>query len=138
SRLSGMVVNQTNKGIPGVVVIATNQVTRRVHRTKSGSSGEYSLNLPTGAYRITVGAPYAARFLRVSKLPKQPYVTADAPYLAVFPPDNDYKAGNFNDVQENVIIVEGKETKLNIPAEIPKAAEKPGTNPNDKQEQPSG
>src|SRR5205085_1773794 len=65
SRLSGMVVNQTNKGIPGVVVIATNQVTRRVHRTKSGSSGEYSLNLPTGAYRITVGAPYAARFSRV-------------------------------------------------------------------------
>jgi hypothetical protein len=138
SRLSGVVVSQTKAPIAGVVVIATNQVTRRTHRTKSGSNGEYSFNLPTGAYRISLAAPYVARFLRSSNLPERQYVTADAPYLAEFPSDKDYKAGNFNAAQENVIIVEGKETKLNIPAEIPKAAEKPVTNPNDKQEQPSG
>jgi hypothetical protein len=136
-RLSGTVVNQAKAPVAGVVVVATNQVSRRTHRTKSNSSGEYSLSLPTGAYRITVEAPYAARFLRVSNLPERQYVTITTPYPATFPEEKDYKARNFNGSQENVIIEEGKETKLNIPAEIPKE-EKPPVNPNDKQDKPLG
>jgi hypothetical protein len=136
-RLSGVVVNQSKAPVANVVVVATNQVSRRTHRTKSNSSGEYSLSLPTGAYRISVEAPYAARFLRVSNLPERQYVTVDTPYPATFPEEKDYKARNFNDSQENIIIEDGKETKLNIPAEIPKE-EKPPVNPNDKQEKPLG
>ena len=136
-KLSGIVVSQTKAPLAGVVVVATNQVNRRTHRTKSDSKGEYSFDLSPGAYRISVEAPYSARFLGISGLPEQQYVTADAPYLAEFPSEKDYKAGNFNHTQENVIIVEGKETKLNIPAEIQKE-EKPATNPIDKQEGPAG
>ncbi|HJU54304.1 MAG TPA: hypothetical protein VJ715_07030, partial [Pyrinomonadaceae bacterium] len=84
-----------------------------------------------------VEAPYAARFLRVSNLPEKQYVTPDDAYEAVFPEEKDYKARNFNEDQENVIVSEGLETKLNIPAEIPKD-EKPPANPNDKREEPTG
>ena len=136
-RLSGVVVNQAKAPIVGVTIIITNQVNRRVHRTKSGAQGEYSLKLPAGAYRITVEAPYVARFLRISNLPERQYVMAGEAYAAEFPSEKDYKAGNFNDAQENVIVAESKETKLNIPAEIPKE-EKPAPNVNDKQAEPTG
>lgn len=136
-RLSGMVVNQAKAPVAGVVVVATNQVSRRTHRTKSNSAGQYSLSLPTGAYRITVEAPYVARFLRVSNLPERQYVTTTTPYAATFPEEKDYKARNFNDSQENVIIEEGKETKLDLPAEIPKEEKLP-VNQRDKQEKPLG
>ena len=136
-RISGVVVNQTKAPVAGVTVSATNQSTRSTHRTKSDSKGEYSFNLSAGAYRISVEAPYAARFLVISNLPERQYVMADTPYLAEFPSEKDYKAGNFNEYQENVIVVEGKETKLNIPAEMLKE-EKPTANPNDKQDKPPG
>src|ERR1051326_5879905 len=103
-RLTGLVINQTKTPIAGVTVIATNQVTRRTHHTKSNEKGEFSLELPAGAYRISLEAPYFARFTRVSNLPERQYVTSDNPYMAEFPSDKDYKAGNFNDAQENVII----------------------------------
>ncbi|HYJ46273.1 MAG TPA: carboxypeptidase-like regulatory domain-containing protein [Pyrinomonadaceae bacterium] len=136
-RLSGTVVGQTKAPLAGVTVVATNQVTRRTYRTKSKAQGEFSLELPAGAYRVSVEAPYFARFLRISGVPERQYVTQDNPYPAEFPAEKDYKAGSFNDAQENVIVAEGKETKLNIPAEIPKA-EKPAANPHDKQEEPIG
>src|SRR5436305_5868172 len=136
-KITGVVINQTKAPIAGVTVVATNQVTRRTYRTKSKAQGEFSFDLPAGAYRISLEAPYFARFLRISSLPERQYVTTDNPYPAEFPAEKDYKAGNFNDTQENVIVVDGKETKLNIPAEIPKG-EKAGANPNDKQEKPTG
>jgi hypothetical protein len=136
-KLTGIVINQTKAPIAGVTVIATNQVTRRIYRTKSKAQGEFSFDLPAGAYRLTVEAPYYARFLRISSLPERQYVTADNPYGAEFPVEKDYKAGNFNDFQENVIVAEGKETKINIPAETLKT-EKAVANPNDKQEKPIG
>ena len=137
-KLSGIVISQTKAPLAGVTVIATNQVTRKTHRTKSNEKGEFSLELPAGAYRISTEVPYFARFTRISNLPERQYVTVDNPYMAEFPAEKDYKAGNFNEAQENVIIVEGKETKLNIPAEMPKKEEKPTANPNDKQESPAG
>ena len=136
-RLTGVVIGPSKAPVAGVTIVATNQVSGSSFRTKSNSKGEYSLNLPTGAYRISVEAPYVARFLRVSNLPERPYVTADNPYPAIFPEEKDYKARNFNPAQENIIIELEKETKLNVPAEIPKD-EKPAANPNDRQEGPIG
>jgi hypothetical protein len=136
-RISGKVISQSKAPLGGVVVIATNQVNRRIHREKSDSTGGFSFKLPTGAYRITVEAPYVARFLRVSNLPERQYVTAAESYFAEFPAEKDYKAQNFNEAQENVIVQEGLETKLNIPAEIPKK-ESASANQNDKQEKPTG
>jgi hypothetical protein len=136
-RISGTVVSQTKAPLAGVTIVATNQVSRRTYRTKSDANGEYSLKLPVGAYRVATDTPYVARFLRVSNLPERSYVTTDAPYPAEFPAEKDYKARNFNEFQENVIVSEGLETKLNIPAEIPKE-EKAPANPNDKQEKPTG
>jgi Carboxypeptidase regulatory-like domain len=136
-RISGVVINQAKAPLAGVVVIITNQVNRRTHRTKTDAKGEYSMSLPAGAYRIKTEAPYAARFLRISNLPERQYVMAGETYAAEFPSEKDYKAGNFNDAQENVIVVDGKETKLNIPAELLKE-EKLAVNPNDKQDKPTG
>jgi hypothetical protein len=137
-RIIGTVVSQAKTPVAGVTVVAANQVTRREFRAKSDAKGQYSVKVPTGAYRVRVEAPYAARFLRVSNLPEKQYVTPDAPYEAVFPEEKDYKARNFNEEQENVIVNEGTETKLNVPAEIPKEEEKRPPNPNDKMDQPAG
>ncbi|HKQ99837.1 MAG TPA: carboxypeptidase-like regulatory domain-containing protein [Pyrinomonadaceae bacterium] len=136
-RVSGTIVNQAGAPVAGVTVVITNQVNRRTIRTKSDAQGKYSAKLGVGSYRVRTEAPYVARFLRVSNLPERQYVTADAPYEAVFPEEKDYKARNFNDTQENVIVSEGAETRLNIPAEIPKAEEL-APNPNDKQDKPTG
>jgi hypothetical protein len=136
-KVAGLVVNQSKAPASGVVIIFTNQVNRRSARTKTNAKGEYALSLPAGAYRVHVESPYVARFLRVSNLPERQYVTPDLPYPAEFPAEKDYKAGNFNDAQENVIVVEGRETRLIIPAEILKQ-EKPGRSALDKQDRPTG
>jgi hypothetical protein len=136
-RLTGVVQGQTKTPISGAEVVATNQSSRRTHRTKTDAKGEYQLSLPAGAYRIALEAPYAARFLRISNLPERQYVMAGETYAAEFPPEKDYKAGNFNDAQENVIVTEGRETKLNIPAELLKE-EKEAVNANDRQDKPAG
>jgi hypothetical protein len=136
-QISGVVVSQGKAPLSGVTIIFTNQVSRRATRAKSGAKGEYAIKLPAGAYRITLAAPYVARFLRVSNLPERQYVTAADAYAAEFPSEKDYKAGNFNDAQENVIVEDGRETKLTIPAEIPKA-EKPSPNAKDKEDRPTG
>src|SRR5205085_11819805 len=47
---------------PSVVVVATNQVTSRIARAPVKSDGSYSLNIRPGAYRLTVAAPYFAKF----------------------------------------------------------------------------
>jgi hypothetical protein len=117
-RIVGTVVNQGKGTIAGVVVISTNQVTRRTKRTRTDSSGHFVLRLPAGAYRITVDAPYVARFLQKQGAPpERNYVTADAPYLAEFPDASDYKEKNYVAFQENVVVADGQETRLNIPVE---------------------
>ncbi|HKQ51748.1 MAG TPA: carboxypeptidase-like regulatory domain-containing protein [Pyrinomonadaceae bacterium] len=137
-RITGTVVSQAKTPLAGVTVVAANQVTRREYRDKTDEKGQYSIKLPSGAYRVWVEAPYAARFLRVSNLPEKQYVTPDAPYEATFPEEKDYKARNFNDTQENVIVSEGLDTKLSVPAEIPKEEEQRAPNPNDRVEEPTG
>lgn len=136
-QLSGLVINQSKAPASGVTIIITNQASRRIKRTRSGTDGRYSIKLAAGAYRVTLDAPFVARFLRVSNLPEKQYVTPADAYAAEFPPEKDYKAGNFNDAQENVIVEEAKETRLNIPAEIRKE-EKAIANGRDQQDAPAG
>ena len=98
-RLKGVV--RTSAGAPaaGAEVVATNQVTRKVHRTRSDNDGTYSLSLPAGAYRLSL----------------------DQPNTALFDKDKNY--GDFaivrGDTLENVVIESGKDTIVDIPIAPP-------------------
>jgi hypothetical protein len=98
-RLRGIV--RTSAGAPAasVVVIVTNQVTRKISRAHTNTDGSYSLSLPAGAYRISLGQPSTALF------------------------DKDKNYGDFaivrGDTLENVIIDAGKETIVDIPIAPP-------------------
>ena len=94
-RLNGTVRAPSGAPVGGVTVIVTNQVTRKWKRTRSGSDGRYSIQLPSGAYRMKVGPPNLALF------------------------DKDKTYGDFaivkGDTLENVIIEPGKDTTIDIP-----------------------
>jgi hypothetical protein len=96
----------------GVVLIATNQVTGKWKRTRSGADGTYSLRLSAGAYRLRVAAPHVARF------------------------DKDKTYGDFaiarGQALENVIVEAGKETVVDIPldqVELKAIPQQPGDKP---------
>ena len=90
--VKGVIKNSANAPISGVRIVAVNQVTRRSAHTTSGPDGRFALNLPEGAYRISV----------------------DAPYIAIFDKGKAY--GDFaiprGETLENLIIESGKETVL--------------------------
>ena len=102
-RLKGVV--RTSAGVPaaGVVVIVTNQVTRNVRRVRTESDGSYSVQLPAGAYRLTLDQPDVAKF------------------------DKDKNYGDFafarGDTLENVIIEPDKETVVDIPLAPPQTGD---------------
>jgi hypothetical protein len=100
-RLKGTVRASAGAPASGVVVVVTNQVTRKINRTRTNSDGSYSLQLPAGAYRISLDDPHTALF------------------------DKDKTYGDFaivrGDTLENVIIEPGKETVVDIPLAPPQA-----------------
>ncbi|MDQ5843849.1 MAG: carboxypeptidase-like regulatory domain-containing protein, partial [Acidobacteriota bacterium] len=110
-RITGTVRVASGAPVPGVAVIATNQVTGKWKRTRSGSDGVYSVQLPAGAYRLRVAAPHVARF------------------------DKNKNYGEFSivrdDILENVIVEAGKETSIDIPLDQIELKETPKT-PGDK------
>jgi hypothetical protein len=63
-RLTGKVADSGGKPVSGVVVVATNQTTTERETDRTNTDGSYSIRLRSGAYRITVEAPYEARFDR--------------------------------------------------------------------------
>jgi hypothetical protein len=63
-RLTGTVTDAAGKPLAGVVVTATNQVNSDTDSATTASDGRYSMRLEAGAYRISVAAPYEARFDR--------------------------------------------------------------------------
>ena len=93
-QLKGVVRNTAGAPVGGVVVVATNQVTREKREARTAADGSYSLRLRAGAYRVRV----------------------DQPYLAKFEEGKNY--GDFaiprGDVLENLIVEPGKETSLDI------------------------
>ena len=111
-RLQGTVRVASGAPIAGVSVIATNQVTGKWKRVRSGVDGRYSFSLSPGAYRLRVGAPHFAKF------------------------DKDKNYGDFTiargEALENVIIESGKETVVDIPldqVETKEIAREPGDKP---------
>ena len=63
-KLTGKVSSADGKPMAGVVVIATNQTSPNSTKQQTKADGSYSIGLRSGAYRISVAAPYEARFDR--------------------------------------------------------------------------
>ncbi len=63
-KLTGKVIDKDGKPVAGVLVTATNQTKSDVRSQQTKSDGSYSIRLRVGAYRISVGSPYEARFDR--------------------------------------------------------------------------
>ena len=61
-RLRGTVRVASGGPLSGAVVIVTNQVNRKVRRVRVGPDGTFSIQLPTGAYRLTLEPPNVAQF----------------------------------------------------------------------------
>ena len=93
-RLNGVVRTSSGAPVAGAVVVVTNQVTRTTKRARSDSDGSYSLQLPAGAYRVTLDQPNIAQF------------------------DKDKNYGDFaiarGDTLENVIIEPNQDTTIDI------------------------
>ena len=104
-RVQGVVRSATGGQAPNVVVVITNQVTRKITRVATNADGSYSVKLPAGAYRLTL----------------------DQPYTAVFDKDKNY--GDFaivrGDTLENVVIEPGKEIVVDIAIAPPPAGAAP-------------
>ena len=63
-RLIGTVTDKDSKPVAGVTVVATNQTNSDSESRQTSSDGSFAMKLRAGAYRITVGAPYEAQFVR--------------------------------------------------------------------------
>jgi hypothetical protein len=80
-----------------LVVIATNQVTSKATRGHVSPDGSYSLRVHPGAYRLSVEAPYLAKFDKAKNYDEHALIRDDS--------------------LENVIVSEGKETKIDFAVE---------------------
>ncbi|MGI8733120.1 MAG: carboxypeptidase regulatory-like domain-containing protein [Pyrinomonadaceae bacterium] len=61
--LEGVVARDTSgTKVAGVTIVFTNQVTSEIRRVATDANGMYSIQLPPGAYRVTVEPPYRAKF----------------------------------------------------------------------------
>ncbi|HMJ25716.1 MAG TPA: carboxypeptidase-like regulatory domain-containing protein [Pyrinomonadaceae bacterium] len=81
----------------GVKVVAANQVTSNVTRTKVDANGHYSLKLGPGAYRVSVELPFTAKFDKTKNYGEHALIREDS--------------------LENVIVSDGKETKIDFVVE---------------------
>jgi hypothetical protein len=106
------VVRRANQPVAGVEVVATNQVTSRITRKRSGPDGSYVLRLARGAYRLMVSFPHRAKF------------------------DATKNYGQFvlvrGNTLENVIVEGGKESSIDIELEEKAEPETIPTRPSDK------
>lgn len=80
-----------------VPVIATNQVTSHTTQGRTDRNGRYSITLRPGAYRLSVGPPYVARFDKTKSYGEHALIREDS--------------------LENVIVSEGKETTVDFAIE---------------------
>src|SRR5438552_117125 len=103
--ISFVAVAQKRGAITGVVtppaanfiVIATNQVTSKVTTAPVSGDGRYSLRVHPGAYRLSVARPYRAKFDNAKNYGEHALIREDS--------------------LENVIVSEGKETKIDFGVE---------------------
>lgn len=104
-RVEGTVKSSTGATAAGVTVVATNQISGKSRQTRTAPDGRFSLELPAGAYRLSVAAPNSALF------------------------DKDKSYGDFTlvkgDTLENVIIEPGKVVSIDISLAPPQSDSKP-------------
>ena len=109
--ISIVAVGQKRSTITGVItpvaanliIIATNQVTSKITSTEVSADGRYLLRVRPGAYRLSVARPYRAKFDNAKNYGEHALIRQDS--------------------LENVIVSEGKETKIDFAIE--KTEEKP-------------
>lgn len=99
----GTITGVVTPPTPNVVVIATNQVTSKITRAGVRPDGRYSLSVHPGAYQLSVEAPYVSKFDKTRKYGEHALIRDDS--------------------LENVIVNEGKDTKVDFAVE--KIEEKP-------------
>ena len=92
-KISGKVTAPT----ADVIVVATNQVTSRATRARVAAGGQYSISVRPGAYRLSVAAPYVAKFDTTKNYGEHALIRDDS--------------------LENVIVREGQETKIDFAVE---------------------
>jgi len=102
----GAITGTITPATANVVVIATNQVTSKVTRTGTDGAGKYAIKVRPGAYRLSVAPPFIARFDKTKPYGEHTLIR--------------------NDSIENVIVSDGKETKIDFTVE--KIEEKPIAN----------
>src|SRR5262245_50555693 len=93
----GTISGSINPPTPGVVVIATNQVTSHATRAEVNQQGLYSLKVRPGAYRLSVESPYLAKFDKTKNYGEHALMRDDS--------------------LENVIVSAGNETKIDFAIE---------------------
>jgi hypothetical protein len=97
SQPRGEIDGKINPATAGILVMAMNQVTSRVTRAEVSGGGNYSLKVRPGAYRLSVAAPYTAKFDKTKNYGEHALVRDDS--------------------LENVIVIAGKETKIDFAVE---------------------
>src|SRR4029450_530049 len=90
----GSISGTINPSTPGVLVVATNQVTSHSTRAEVNPQGVYSLKVRPGAYRLAVESPYVAKFDKTKNYGEHALVRDDS--------------------LENVIVSPGKETRIDF------------------------
>jgi hypothetical protein len=112
--LKGVTRDTAGANVAGVEIVFTNQVTSDAKITRSDANGTYSIQLPPGAYRVTVQAPYTAKF------------------------DKEKNYGEFalprDQALENLIVEAGKNLVLDVLVE----KQKPESAPAPSNEKPTG
>src|SRR5215471_4866966 len=93
----GVITGKINPPTAGLIVIATNQVTSQATRAAAGSDGVYLLKVRPGAYRLGVAAPFTAKFDKTKNYGEHALVRDDS--------------------LENVIVIAGRETKIDFAVE---------------------
>lgn len=104
--ITGKVLNKDGGALAGVTVVATNQVTSATHRDKTGNDGSFSLKVKAGAYRISVGQPFVARFPGDGRNPAE--VRSGTPQDFAYPTGTDLGRRS----QDNIIVEPGAVTTL--------------------------
>ena len=61
-RIQGTVKDTSGAPVPGVVVVARNQVSGKGRRVRTAPDGRYSIRVPEGAYRLSLALPNVAQF----------------------------------------------------------------------------
>src|SRR5438876_1978967 len=93
----GLIAGTISPPTPGIIVLATNQVTSRVTRARVNPDGHYSFSVRPGAYRLSIDLPYFAKFDKAKNYGEHALIREDS--------------------LENVIVSEGKRTKIDFAVE---------------------